>query len=65
MKNINIKTPVLMTANDDLVLTLIEETLNLHSPFVLLVTGYSMSPILHHLKDKVELVSKDLIQIKI
>lgn len=38
-------------------LPIIKETLNCGGRFVLTVTGNSMTPTLHHLKDKVELVS--------
>lgn len=64
MKKTDINTPVFRMADDGFLSALIEETLKIHSPFVLVVTGHSMSPTLHHLKDKVELVSKDLRQIK-
>lgn len=47
----------LISLPEEKLLPIIRETLGCGGKFVLTVTGNSMAPTLHHLKDKVELVS--------
>lgn len=55
---------VVRALDSETMIALISETLSLGSPFVLSVTGNSMYPILHHNKDKVELVNTQIRPVK-